>query len=252
MRLVTLLILSIGMLFSKGVWDGQTRFTIIENNQGQIRVRSFDPSSLQGTEMIIPGDLDIQSLGGRGSWSAKNIFKAGPSAWAAGSIIDYLGLGYVGAWDNLSVWNKLAWMLYQNKVSWATVELSRGGLTSVVTMPDGQSVRRLNSVWFGQAKQLFASKAVTDKHLSLSIVNTTDAAGLGSHAADVAESLGFKVDAVTDSPDKIAKCRLEALPVLVKDVVIKLLARTFACDVVAGPDEELKMWLGQNYKTTLR
>lgn len=252
MRIITYLVLALGMLFSKGGWDGQTRFTVLEHTSEQIRVRSFDPQSLQGTVMIIPDDLEITSVQGRGSWPAKNIFKAGTDKWAADSIIDYLGLSYTGLWSNLSIWNRIAWSQYQNKVTWVNLDLTRGGLTQVVKTTDGQDSRRLNSVWFDQAKQLFSSQIVTDQHLSLSIINTTDASGLGSHAADVAESMGFKVDSVTDDPTTIQKCQLEVPEVKIKDVAIKLLAKTFICDVKVGDDDSLKMALGDDYKTILR
>lgn len=246
MRLVIWLVVSLGMLLTPGGWDGQTRFTILEHINDKIQIKSFDPQSLQGTILLIPPDLEIESLAGRGAWPAKNIFRAGTAHWASGSIIDYLGLSYVGLWDELSILNKIAWAQYQNKVAWVTVDLAEDGLTQKVIMPDGQTVLQLNPLWFDQAKQLFASQDITTQHLSLSIINTTDATGLGSHAADVAESMGFKVDAVTDDPNAIQKCRLEAP---VQDVAIKALAKVFDCDIKTGP---LKMWLGDNYKTILR
>lgn len=240
-----------GLLFTR-VWDGKVQFTVLENNPNEIRVRSFDPASLQGTEMVIPPDLDIQSLGGRGSWPAKNIFLAGTATWAADSIIDYLALGYTGLWSNLSIWDKITWRQFQDKITWTKLDLARGGLTKTVTMADGQSVLQLTPLWFDQAKPWFASQAITDQHLSLAIINTTDATGLGSHAADIVESMGFKVDAVLDDSDSLQKCRLDAPASQTKNPTIKFLARTFNCDVQIGQDEQLKLWLGQDYKTKIR
>lgn len=246
MRLIVVLILSLGWVFSRSIWDGQTRFTIVEHTSDQIQIRSFDPSSMQGTVVKIPDDLDITSLAGRGTWPAKNIFRAGTAQWASESIINYLGLTYIGFWDSLSIWNKLAWKQYQGKVSWNNVDLTRGGLTTLTKTSDGFTVRHLTPLWFDQTKQLFSSQVITDKRLSLAIVNTTDATGLGSHAADVAESMGFKVDSVTDDPQTIQKCVLEAPT---QDSAIKALARVFDCDIKPG---SLKMRLGESYKAILR
>lgn len=243
--------MALGLLFTRS-WDGKVRFTILENNPHEIRIRSFDPASLQGTEMIIPPDLDIQSLGGRGSWPAKNIFLAGTAAWAADSIIDYLALGYTGLWSNLSIWDKLAWRQFQGKITWTQLDLTGLGLTKTVTMPDGQSVLQLTPLWFDQSKPWFAAQIITDQHLSVAIINTTDATGLGSHAADIAESMGFKVDSVLDSSDTVERCRLSVPAAQTKNPAVKFLARTFACDIEAGSESQLKLWLGQDYKTKIR
>lgn len=251
MRLILTWIMSLLPLFS-WVWDGQVRFTVLEKNADQIGIRSFDPISLQGTEMIIPPDLNIESLGGRGVWPAKNIFKAGETQWAADSIVDYLGLGYTGFWPNLSIWDKINWWKYQDKIIWTRLDLTRGSLTKTTTMPDGQVVLQLTHVWFDQAKPWFASQTISDQHLSLAIINTTQALGLGSHAADIAESMGFKVDSVLDDTHALQKCRLNAPAAQLKSSAVKFLARTFGCDIEMGSDEQLKLWLGQDYQAKIR
>src|SRR3989344_2056608 len=109
---------------------GDERFTLIVWN-GMMTVASFDPVTERGLKLILPPELEVVTVGGRGRWQGKVLPQIGEKyggKWVADSVADYLSVGYTAyaKSDNLSginLWDRFNWWQWSRKVRWEELEL---------------------------------------------------------------------------------------------------------------------------------
>ena len=71
-------------------WEGRERFTVIQLGPPVV-VASFDPQTGRGIKIELPDELEIETVGGRGTWRLGVLLKAGEARWAADSVAEALG-----------------------------------------------------------------------------------------------------------------------------------------------------------------
>jgi hypothetical protein len=231
-------------------WDQHTRFTTI-SHKIPITVRSFDPNSKTGVVLVLPDNLEIESVSGRGKWLAGKIHQAGKPTWVGDSVADYLGISYVGIDSNLSIWDKIMWEKYSRQISWKEIDLGNTNYLETVITPDNLQITRLADGWDSKARDWFFDQSIAEMSLGVAIVNTSPIPGLGIHAGRVVESVGFKVRDLTNSTEEIDKCLVKSLPELQKSQSVQKLIHTFDCNWQRSEETDLSLILGKQYREWL-
>ncbi len=231
-------------------WDQQTRFTTISHNS-PITIRSFDPNSKSGIILILPDNLEIESVSGRGKWLAGKIALAGNSDWVGDSVADYLGISYVGIESKLSIWDQFMWRKYSREVTWNQVNLGETNFIETAITPDNMQIVRLADGWESKARDWFFDQSIAEESLGVAIVNSSPVPGLGIHAGRVVESMGYKVRDLTNISDEIGKCLVKSLPELQKSRAVLKLMHTFDCEWQKTDDTDLVLILGRVYREWL-
>lgn len=237
------------VLYRQRKWDGQTRFSVIKMSAVK-QVVSFDPVSKEGMILTLPDNLVIETSRGRGSWQVANIDQAGPKAWMVESLCDHLGIYCLGEWRDLNLWDKVTGYFYRGRVQWEKIDLGQTDGVEESTEPDGVKVLRLSRRWDTKAEGWFFSTVVAASEPKLTVVNTTEVAGLGAQAARMLEIAGIKVmETVTLGP-AIDSCRIEVVDSgQLTSVAVRLAARMFDCSRVVAdePANYPRLFLGRWY-----
>ncbi len=233
-------------------WDGRTQFTVISISS-PVTVASFDPVTGTGIRLVLPDNLKIDAVGGKGTWQAGILEKAGRQwgdKWAADSLADYLGISYVGRTENLELWDRIMWWWWSRQVKWQEVDLVNTVYLTSVRDPDGVEFERLGPTWPEKAQDWFTSASLAKETVNVSIINSTDVPGLGAHAATVAENAGVRVVAVNNTAVEVGKCVLAGNADMEAGLTGSWLTRVFGCrwQVNSDPNPEISLTVGSEYK----
>lgn len=233
-------------------WDGKTRFTTASINQQQVKLKSFDPQTGRGVALTLPGDLEVETVGGRGSFLASSLDKAGSAEWGADSIASYLGVMVAGEFRHLPLWDQIRWWWWSFKINWRELDMDQAGLVDYDLTPDGVKVGHLSPQWEARVRELFSSLAVAQQELSVKIINTTNTSGLATKAARELESSGINVVEVSSISDTnsdqnpVDACILVSPKELERSLAIKLIQKNFGCTWQEGV--ETTLLLGKQYQ----
>lgn len=242
-------------------WRGVGRFTLIGLENG-VLIESLDPVNGWGVRMILPDELEVETVGGRGRWKAGNLRRGGDkfgTRWAADSVADYLGVGYIAVRGEMTAWDWISWWWLGRTVKWQEIDLERRGWVEEAVAVDGEKLVKLGPEWPGEARTWFVSSELAQEALSVTVVNTTDISGLGTHAARALESAGIRVGMIKSDTEAIAdKCVVRASEENLKSRGVAWIVGTHGCRtelvgegsqaaetlVFFGREYE-KWWLGQ-------
>jgi hypothetical protein len=236
-------------------WDGINRFTLVvlDRKNRSAQIQSIDPETKQGVRLDLPGDMEINTISGRGVWKISSVValteKYG-SVWAADSICNFLGIPYTSIRDNIDIWDKISWWNLSRNASWQDINLNGTDMVSESYAPDGEKVLGLTSWWQDKAGDLFYSSNLAKEGLNVEVYNTTDVTGLAAGAAQILENAGVLVTMVDQSDLDINKCLVYSLPAGKNDPGIKWIVRNFNCDWKGQPgmnNQEVKVYIGGDY-----
>ena len=116
-----------GVALKGGEWDGRSRFTVISIGD-TVKVESIDPAVSGGMRFTLPGNLELETVGGRGKWRAEVLAKLAQKygkKWAADSVANYLGIGYTAEKSELGMVEK--WRGGKSEVEWRGGGMTGGG-----------------------------------------------------------------------------------------------------------------------------
>ncbi|HJZ05917.1 MAG TPA: hypothetical protein VJ327_08760 [Patescibacteria group bacterium] len=253
---VTIVAVTRGYLLRK--WDGMSRFTIVDIGDGdesRTVVESFDPVSRRGVKLILPDNMEIDTVGGRGKWRVKMLSQApswfGGKKWAADSVADYMGIMYTGEKTLLGWWDNLAWWRWRSRVDWREKDVADSSWVEEVVAADGERMWRLGLNWDVEARELFVSAAIVGEKLNVTVVNTTITSGLGGHAARSLESAGLRVGLVKSDEDAGGeRCKIVAGGNTLDSIGAKRMVGNFGCGAEVGEfgEGEVELRLGINYQ----
>jgi hypothetical protein len=233
-------------------WRGSERFTILTVGE-KIQVESWDPQTKQGIRLVLPENLEIETVAGRGKWQVKalpEMAKKMGNKWLTDSVSDYLGLAILETKGEMKWWDKLSWWRGSGDVEWKNIELEKTQLVEEVKTPDGVTLLHLGPLWEEKAVDWFTSNIVSLESLNATVVNAAGVDGLGSHAARILESIGIKVNMIENSEEKFNKCIVESNSGTKEKTGAGEIVRIFGCDWKKGDlqDGELVLKLGEGYK----
>jgi hypothetical protein len=236
-------------------WDGVNRFTmiVINKNNSSVQVLSIDPETNQPVRINLPGDMEVNTVSGRGVWKIKSLVALSAKygyVWAADSIANYLGISYTAVREKVGIWDKIAWWNLSRNVSWQDIDLADLSLVSETYAPDGDRILGLTSRWQDKAEDLFYSSNLAKEKIKVEVYNTTNVTGLATQVAQVIENAGVKVTIVDASDLKTGRCLVMSLPGTENDRGIKWLINNFRCNwkKLSGMDGgEVKIYIGQEY-----
>ena len=240
-------------------WRGDERFTLIVWN-GMMTVASFDPVTERGLKLILPPELEVVTVGGRGRWQVKVLPQIGEKyggKWVADSVADYLSVGYTAyaKSDNLSginLWDRFNWWQWSRKVRWEELELKTLPGVVEAKAADGQVYRELSSGFKAGMSGRLISTSISLEGAEVTVVNTTEVDGLGSHVAEVLENTGLAVKSVVSESSQAEEGEVltgsEPRKVAIS---YKWMLKYFGCR--EGKDEglgekEIKIILGKKYR----
>ena len=177
-------------------WKGIGRFTRVFVEESGVRIESFDTRLKTGILFRLPGELEIMTLGGNGRWkinAMKQLESKYGADWARDSIADYLGISVTGG-AKMGITDEIAWKRLKNAGHQQELEMNReADMIREIKDVDSEIYFVLGSNWPVYAGKWFLTTDLAAQDTRITIVNTTDTDGLGSHAARAAESAGLKV-----------------------------------------------------------
>jgi len=235
-------------------WDTATRFTLISLDR-PIVIKSFDPSTGDGITLVLPDNLMLDTVAGKGGWRTGVIEKLGEkwgSEWVSDSIADYLGITYTGITEDLNLADRILWWWYGREIKWEPIVLAETSLLSEVKDPDGVVLVRLGEHWPEKAEAWFSSANLAREQVNVNVVNTTGVGGLGAHVARIVENGGIRVISVGNSNTQgdLGKCLIEGDETLKNSLTGKWLMKQFGClwQIKSENQKEIKLIVGSEYK----
>lgn len=245
------------MDYQARIWDGKNRFTVVvlqteENNEG-ITILSVDPETKEAVELILPSDMEITTVAGRGKWRIGSVVQLGKKygqTWAADSIADYLGISYTTIKNNMDIWDKISWWNLTRGIEWQTIDLNGTKMVSQQEAPDGESVSGVTSWWQSRAGDWFFSTNIAKEGLNVEIYNTTGIAGLATRAARILDKAGVKVVKLGDNDVKVEKCVVKTFPAMTFNTGVKWIGRNFNCEIKEDSSldaKQVQIYIGSNY-----
>jgi hypothetical protein len=233
------------------VWKGFGRFTIIKVGE-KIEVASVDPKSKLGTRLLIPGDVEVGTLGQRGQWKPKSLMHLGGKfgwKWVGDSVADYLGIAYTGVWREMGVWDKLAWWNLARQAKWQEVDLAKTNLLVAQDTWDKERVLGISDMWGEKARELFYAQDLGNSGVEVRVWNSTTEPGLAGKVAGVLESAGLRVIQVGEMAAAVRDCEVAAAGAASDKGVASWLAATLGCQRRVEPDNGsiVEVFLGPGY-----
>lgn len=219
----TKILLSLAILFNLRFADVRKTWV---SSWSPVTIQSYDPVTKEGIEFIVPDDLEIETISGKGFWLVGKLKQAKDKEWAIGSLEDALG---VPMERNSS---------FRWGVKWEKKSLDKY-LVSQTTV-DGVSIKKLDDSWSKVSKDWFVSSKLAEENVVLRIENTVSYSGLGGHAAKILEGCGIKVGLITSSDANIGKCEMVG-----KGLTAEYVSHKFGCELKEG--NELLLRLGKEY-----
>ncbi len=223
------------------LWDGQTRFTVVSLGD-VVKIKSFDPVTALGVEIILPPSLIVSSTQGRGEWLVSKITRAGDEKWVISSLTNTLGLVILENENKMPLIDKILWKWWEKRVVWKQIDVSNLGFLVGEVTPDGKKVYRLAGAWDKYVADSLSSVAIARLGIDISIVNTTGVAGLAASASRLVESMGYRVTEVSSSDNKIDRCRVYS------KMAIRPLMTVFDCEWMKDEGSGIKLELGEKYR----
>lgn len=240
--LLVLLGVAVGVWFAgRGTWDGKSRFTVVSIGDA-VKVESVDPAISGGVRFELPGNLEVETVGGKGKWRVEVLGKLAKKygvRWAADSVADYLGIGYTAEKGGLWWWWK------RRETEWREVDMVTEGLVREVTEVDGQKVLVTSENWEPSVRKWFVSGAIANENLSVEVENASGVDGAGINAARMIETAGIKVDKVESGEAENGKCTVVTSVEDKKKLGVVWLMRQLGCKWKVG--EGVKVILGRDY-----
>ncbi len=264
MKTVFLVLILIGMgiisaevfnNYQRRVWDGFSRYTTVKTrgNGDNISVSSIDPETGSGVKVILPGEMEIPTVNGKGIWKISSLSKLGLKngvKWVADSVADFLGVPYTLVWEEMGFWDKLAWWNVSRGVEYKEISLADTSWIEENTDPDGEKVLGLSNIGQKNIGEMFFSSKLAKENLNVSVYNTTGIGGLGTRFSRVVENAGFKVVNVAAGKENIEKCEVRSNTNMKQNTGVRWLVRYFECMWSADPDlgdREVSIRIGKEY-----
>lgn len=233
-------------------WKGSGRFTVIDLRSDAAEIESFDPQVGMGSRLVIPADVEIETVGGRGRWRVgvmKELAAKYGLSWAVDSIADYLGIGYTVAKGEMGWWDRRVFAKYVSSGTWRNYNFVDAGWAQEIKAVDEAISWQLGGRWEKAAFELFASSQFIAEKVEVTVVNTVDAVGMGGHAARVIESSGLTVVMVSEGVEPVAGCKLEVPVQLAEKKAVDWMRGYFKCDQeTATSGDGVRLSLGQDYQ----
>lgn len=234
-------------------WLGNERFTMIELTD-KVEIASFDPVTRRGIRFVLPEEMKINTVSGRGAWKVKvlpELKEKYGQRWVADSIADTLGIGYTvsGRMSNLvDRWN---WWWWNRRVDWSNVQLVGTPALLERTEADGEKYQEFTS--WGEVKMTswFLSAAIASEDVTVRIINLTKVDGLGGHAARTINSVGIRVVEVKFGDDLAdEKCKIISSEEAASSLTVSWMRREFDCtlEINGGYDVGAELILGREYQ----
>jgi hypothetical protein len=236
-------------------WEGVSRFTVVRvaENQEDIQVLSVDPETKAAVRLVLPGEMEIPTVGGKGVWKISSLPELAQKngwKWAGDSVADFLSVPYTAAWEEMSFWDKLAWSLISSGVEWKEVNLVDTSWVVEFRDPDGAKVLGLSGVGQKKVGQMFYSSRLAKEGLQVGVFNTTTVTGLGLRVARVVENAGLKVVKVGEQAGEVERCLVSSNVNLQENIGVRWLMRNFNCEWRGDRDlegHEVDILVGRQY-----
>ena len=241
--------------YQRRSWDGLSRFTAVKTgrNGEDISVSSIDPETGSGVTVILPGEMEIPTINGKGVWKISSLSKLGSKngpKWVADSVADFLGVPYTVVWEEMGFWDKLAWWNVSRTVDLREISLADTSWIEENKDPDGEKVLGLSNIGQKKIGEMFFSSKLAKENLNVSVYNTTGIGGLGTRFSRVVENAGFKVVNVAAGKESIEKCEVRSNTNYKQNTGVRWLVRYFECIWSADPDlgdREVSIRIGKEY-----
>lgn len=244
-------------------WRGGERFTVLTLGSDGAVIESWDYESRLGLRLILPANLEIETIEGRGRWRVgvlPDMARKYSLKWVEESIEENLGI-YVTItksdnrkWWLGNGWDSGVWWRQLRNINWTVLDAEKLRGVDVVKQADGAEVLRVGKEWKLGIGDSLAYSGIVREAKSVTVVNTTTAAGLGAHVAGNLEISGFKVDAVASREEEEDDCILRGREADVESISGKWLIKSFKC--LKSVDESLtdgrlELILGRKYQNRL-
>ncbi len=241
-------------------WDGRNRFTLISMNKKDqtAELYSIDPESGQAIHLVLPSEMEVDTIGGRGVWKISAVVsladKYGP-VWAADSIANFLDIPYTAVKEKIDVWDKLSWWNLSRGVDFQDISLKNTDLVRKIETPDGETVLGLTSWWQNKAGDLFYSSNLAKEELNVEVYNTTNVTGLASRVAQLLENAGVKVTITGEAGEIAGRCQVASSHQMVSDPGVEWITRFMSCSRIEKNDldtKQVQIYLGNDYVSWLK
>lgn len=237
------IVLVLGWGVLKREYLGWERFTVISSVGDEIHVLSVD--SGKGIRVILPADLLIQTVQGRGEWRVGALSTLGKKygrSWEADSVANALGIFYTGWQDNLGIVDRFVWWQKSRETSFLEIKLEGSSYVDEIVQADGMKVWKINDAWKKKSAELFSSESIATSDIEAEVINTTKKGGLASRAAAPLTSSGIRVIRVGEQESEVSdRCVILGSKSELQSNFGKYVEKYMRCKTVASGDDDAKI-----------
>jgi len=231
-------------------WLIDQRITLVDIGQN-ISVSSVDLTNMTGVKVMMPANLNIQAIEGKGNWEVSAMIKLAEKngrEWLADSVANTLNVTYDAVYQDLNWPEKGYWWWKNRSANIITIDLAKEGFTDEREAPDGDKFRVISEIWGQKAKEYFASRIFLEENYILRLQNASTVPGLGFKTAQILENAGVNVFEVVKSETGVNKSRLIVPEELKKNPSIIWMAQVFSCETVIKPGDKADLIIGEEYR----
>lgn len=240
--------------YSERKWREVGRFTVILVHEEKMVIKSIDPITSEAVSVDLPADLQITTVGGRGEWKVGVLAKLSEKygdEWLGDSVANFLGIPYTALESQLNWWDKISWRRLEGKAVWKVVPLDKLGYITEGLEADSQKVLGLDSQWNNKVSDLFLSSELAREESSITVINSTNIAGLGSRVARLLGNSGLRVTMVKTEVDvNLDKCELQLNKEELETEKVKFIQNEFDCTLVENDNlsnGEMQIKIGKQF-----
>jgi hypothetical protein len=259
------------------IWTGKDKVSLAIFDQDRIVVSTFDPEG-EITNIIIPGDTQVDSSRELGTFRIKNIWRLGENekvggvllsetitknfkfpvgswaqspalAYTSGDAVKILSATFSSFSTNLGIGDKLALALFSLRVknpNRVEVELSRTGYLKPSKLIDGEQGYLVSGSPPEQIAAVFADPQIGSGAIRIAIINETGESSDPEAVAQILEVIGVKVSSLTKGEIQDYDCSVLGED---KSTVTKI-AKVLGCDIQDKAPEgnfDLEVRLGKRF-----
>lgn len=194
------------------LWDGKSSFSVVEQIDNQLVVKSVIPEQARQIKIILPSNVQIKAPFGYGEYLLNKVYDLGKLDKQGGRVLtrsvqNLLGLevqGYkVGKESNLTWWDKLRlnWFLNLNLKTTHQLDLIETAVFSKEQLSDGTDVFRPSLILLDELiNQYYFNEKIIEEALEIAVLNASLVSNAASEIARTMTNLGAEV-IKTDNQD---------------------------------------------------
>ncbi len=202
--ILLLFVLATLFLLRTEYWNSKGKLAVVIDGGKDVVISLYDSRAGNRTDVVIPGNTQVLTAYGLGTWKLGSLWKLGVDEKIGGSLITRsisknFSLPVFICWDNLSLGDKVKTKLFSflNRNSKDTIYLKETSYLKKTVFLDGESGYLVNTDVPEEVSSLFSDQEEFGSFLKAKITDSTGSYNLANKVGRIIETMGIKVAVIS-------------------------------------------------------